>query len=45
MVVEARRIRSKKPREHQYREGYVRSLERKSRSLVRMRRSLVREKE
>ena len=27
MVVGARRIRSKKLREHQYREGYVRSLE------------------
>ena len=27
VVVRARRIRSKKVREHQYREGYVRSLE------------------
>ena len=27
VVVEARRIRSEKLREHQYREGYVRSLE------------------
>ena len=27
MVVEARRIRSQKLREHQYREGYVRFLE------------------
>ena len=29
MVVGARRIRSKKPREHEYRDGYARSFERK----------------